>query len=183
MKQTHTTCTRPRPARMATLAAMTAMTVLGATSALAADTEPPPPPPPPRAAASPAAADSRYLAPAGPAMAGAREHLKASRWAAARAELERLNLVQDADWHNLMGYTLRRQASPDLAASRRHYDEALRINPDHLGALAYVGELALMQKDFAAAEAWRARLARACGIARPCEPLEELQRAIAAARR
>ena len=116
-------------------------------------------------------------------MAGAREHLKAGRWAAARAELERLNLVADADWHNLMGYTLRRQSSPDLAASRRHYDEALRINPDHLGALAYVGELALMQNDFAAAEAWRARLARACGIARPCEPLEELQRAIAAARR
>lgn len=172
------TRTRPRLARLLSLSALVAVPGLWAAAAQAADTEPEPPPP-----AAAAATPSRYLAPAGPAMAGAREHLKASRWAAARAELERLNLVQDADWHNLMGYTLRRQASPDLAASRRHYDEALRIKPDHLGALAYRGELALMEKDFAAAEAWRARLVRACGIAKPCEPLDELQRAFAAARR
>lgn len=178
MKPNRPSLPRQRLHLLAMLAAVAALTAAWPGPAPAADTEPPPPPPAPAAATA-----SRYLAPAGPAMAGAREHLKASRWAAARAELERLNLVADADWHNLMGYTLRRQSSPDLAASRRHYDEALRINPDHLGALAYVGELALMQNDFAAAEAWRARLARACGIARPCEPLEELQRAIAAARR
>ena len=52
-----------------------------------------------------------------------------------------------------MGYALRKQAAPDLEGAQRHYDAALRINPQHLGALEYAGELALMKKDLPAAEA------------------------------
>jgi tetratricopeptide (TPR) repeat protein len=68
---------------------------------------------------------------------------------------------------------------PDLDGAQRFYDAALRINPNHLGALEYVGELALTRKDLPAAEAYLARLQRACGIANPCEPLETLKKAVA----
>ena len=34
-----------------------------------------------------------------------------------------------ADWHNLMGYTLRKQAVPQLAESEAEYLQALRIDP------------------------------------------------------
>lgn len=142
--------------------------VLLAPVALAADTTPEPPPPP------------RYTAPAAAPLAGVQGHIKGARWSAAIDELKRLNLERDADWNNLMGYALRKQATPDLDAAQRFYDAALRINPNHLGALEYVGELALTKKDLPAAEAYLARLQRACGIANPCEPLETLKKAVAA---
>jgi len=141
--------------------------VLLAPVTLAADTTPEPPPPP------------RYSAPAAAPLAGVQGHIKAARWGAAIDELKRLNLERDADWNNLMGYALRKQATPDLDGAQRFYDTALRINPNHLGALEYVGELALTRKDLPAAEAYLARLQRACGIANPCEPLETLKKAIA----
>ena len=51
------------------------------------------------------------------------------------------------DWHNLMGYSLRRSAKPDRVAARKHYDAALKLDPAHRGALAYSGELALINGD------------------------------------
>jgi tetratricopeptide (TPR) repeat protein len=138
-----------------------------APQAQAADTTPEPPPPP------------RYSAPAAAPLASAQAHIRAARWPEALAELRRLNLERDADWNNLMGYALRKQATPDLAGAQRFYDAALRIDPNHLGALEYVGELALTKNDLPAAEAYLARLQRACGIANPCEPLETLKKAIA----
>ncbi len=156
-----------RPNALATLGVLASLALL-APHAQAADTTPEPPPPP------------RYSAPAAAPLATAQGHIKAARWGAAIDELKRLNLERDADWNNLMGYSLRKQATPDLAGAQRHYDAALRIDPNHLGALEYVGELALMKKDLPAAEAYLARLQRACGIANPCEPLETLKQAVAA---
>jgi tetratricopeptide (TPR) repeat protein len=154
---------------LAALGALTTLTtlVLLAPAAQAADTTPEPPPPP------------RYSAPAAAPLATAQGHIKAARWADAMAELKRLNLERNADWNNLMGYVSRKQGTPDLDAAQRHYDAALRIDPNHLGALEYVGELALTKKDLPAAEAYLARLQRACGIASPCEPLEALKKAVA----
>jgi hypothetical protein len=40
--------------------------------------------------------------------------------------------------------------------------------------------LALTRKDLPAAEAYLARLQRACGIANPCTPLDTLKKAVAA---
>jgi tetratricopeptide (TPR) repeat protein len=155
------------PRSFATLGVLSQLVLL-APVALAADTTPEPPPPP------------RYTAPAAAPLAGVQGHIKAARWGAAIDELKRLNLERDADWNNLMGYALRKQAMPDLDGAQRFYDAALRINPNHLGALEYVGELALTRKDLPAAEAYLARLQRACGIANPCEPLETLKKAVAA---
>ena len=110
-------------------------------------------------------------------LAAAQAHIKAQHWAAAIAELRRADTPASADWNNLMGYAQRKLTPPDLVAAQRHYDNALRINPQHQGALEYAGELALMKSDLATAEKYLATLARLCST--PCEPLDDLKEAVA----
>ena len=141
------------------------LAALAAVPAQAADTTPEPAA---EAAASPAAAVKP--------LAAAQAHIKAHRWQPAIDELRRVNATLDADWNNLMGYALRKQARPDLDGAQRHYDAALRINPQHLGALEYAGELALMKRDLPTAEAHLATLTRLCTT--PCEPLDDLRAAV-----
>ena len=141
------------------------LAALAAVPAQAADTTPEPAA---AAAASPAAAVKQ--------LAAAQAHIKAHRWQPAIDELRRVNATIDADWNNLMGYALRKQARPDLDGAQRHYDAALRINPQHLGALEYAGELALMKRDLPTAEAHLATLTRLCTT--PCEPLDDLRAAV-----
>ncbi len=144
---------------------MMALPYVLAAVARADDTTPAPPPP--------AAGRATPAAP----LAAAQAQIKAQRWGAALEELRRVNAKADADWNNLMGYALRKQATPDLDGAQRHYDAALRLNPQHLGALEYAGELALMKRDPATAEAHLALLAKLCTS--PCEPLDDLKRAVA----
>jgi Flp pilus assembly protein TadD len=115
-------------------------------------------------------------APADP-LQRARAAIAASAWPTALDELRRANRPQDADWNNLMGFALRKQAVPDLDGAQRHYDAALRINPQHQGALEYAGELDLMRGRLPEAEQKLARLAQLCRS--PCEPLDDLTKAIA----
>jgi Flp pilus assembly protein TadD len=138
-----------------------------ATAAQAADTSPPPPPPPPAAKAA---------APANP-MDAAKAHIANKRWPAAIAELKKANASNNADWNNLMGFALRKQSAPDLDGAQRHYDAALAIEPTHQGALEYSGELALMKGDLATAELRLAALNKLCST--PCEPLDDLKKAVA----
>ncbi len=109
-------------------------------------------------------------------LAPARSRIYAGQFPAAVTELRRVNASGDADWNNLMGYALRKQTRPDLDGAQRHYDAALRLNPNHRGALEYAGELALMKRDVATAERHLATLSRLCSS--PCEELEELRQAI-----
>jgi tetratricopeptide (TPR) repeat protein len=109
-------------------------------------------------------------------LAAARKQIQAKRWPDAIAELKRLNDSGNADWNNLMGYALRKQAVPDLVGAERHYEAALRIAPAHRGALEYAGELSLMKGDLAKAEQRAVTLARACASA--CEEYADLKRAI-----
>ena len=153
-----------------TLAALCALAPL---AARAADTPEPSPPRPARAAA-PAQPPAQLLA---QPLTQARAHIQALRWVAAIDELTRVNATGDADWNNLMGYAHRTQAKPDLDASQRYYDAALRINPQHAGALEYAGELALMTKDLPTAEMHLATLAKLCSS--PCEQLDDLKKAVA----
>ncbi len=110
-------------------------------------------------------------------LAAAQDHIKAKNWTAAIAELKRVDTPANADWNNLMGYAQRKQATPDLVAAQRYYDNALRINPQHQGALEYAGELALMKGDLATAEKHLATLSKLCST--PCEPLDDLKQAVA----
>lgn len=134
---------------------------LAAGTPFAADTEP-----------SPAPAAQRDK------LAAARTLIAQSKWAAAIDELRRVNDTGSADWHNLMGYSHRKAKTPDLAAAERHYNEALRLDPQHRGALEYSGELYLMTGDLPRAEARLASLDRLCP--QGCEPQADLKKAIAA---
>ena len=146
----------PNLARSAALAATLVLTL----AAHAADNSPPPPP----------------AAPPNP-LAAARAQVKAKNWSAAVDELRRVNAAGDADWNNLIGYALRKQATPDLDGAQRYYDAALRLNPLHRGALEYSGELALMKGDLPTAEVRLAALGQACP--RGCEELDDLKKTVA----
>jgi tetratricopeptide (TPR) repeat protein len=109
-------------------------------------------------------------------LAAARSQIEARNWQRAIAELKRVNDPGNADWNNLMGYSLRKSKSPDYAAAERFYDAALRIDPNHRGALEYSGELYLILGDLPKAEERQARLQRLCST--PCEELDDLSKAI-----
>ena len=81
----------------------------------------------------------------------------------------------NADTHNLLGYAQRNSGNLDVAL--KHYGRALTLDPKHLGAREYLGELYLMQNNLAKAEEQRVVLAKLC--AKPCEELAELTEKIA----
>ena len=139
-------------------AAAAALLVVAMSAAWAADTAPPP------------AAKSDKLA-------AARAQITQKNWAAALTELKNVNATGDADWNNLMGYTLRKSATPDYAAAGKYYDEALRLNPQHRGALEYSGELYLITSDLPKAESRLAALDKACSL--PCDEYTELKKSVA----
>jgi Flp pilus assembly protein TadD len=122
------------------------------------------------------AADTPSTTAAPDKLGDARALIKAKKWSEAVAELQRVNDPASADWNNLMGYSMRRGASPDLEASERFYNEALRINPNHRGALEYSGQLYLMKGDLPSAEKRLAVLDKACTFG--CEEYTDLKKAI-----
>ena len=106
-----------------------------------------------------------------------RAQIAAKNWSGAIDELKRLNDTGNADWNNLMGYSLRKAPAPDFAGAEKFYDEALRIDPRHRGALEYSGELYLQTGDLARAEQRLAALDKACFF--PCSEYSDLKTAIA----
>jgi len=83
----------------------------------------------------------------------------------------------NADAQNLLGYAYRNQKKYDLAL--QHYNEALRLDPSHKGALEYAGEAYVLMGDKAKAQQNLAALERICG--KSCEQYQDLARAIAKA--
>ncbi len=124
------------------------------------------------------AADMTPASPASNSLASARTLIAQKKWPEAIAELRRVNETGTADWNNLMGYSLRKSGTPDLAAAERHYLEALRIDPKHRGALEYSGELYLMKADLPKAEKQLAALDKVCFL--PCEEYTDLKKAVQA---
>jgi Flp pilus assembly protein TadD len=106
----------------------------------------------------------------------ARTLIAAGQWSAALQELRRVNDSGNADWNNLMGLTLRKGSTPDLAASEKYYDAALRIDPHHRNTLEYSGELYLMKGELPKAQARLATLSTECGAS--CEQYGQLKAAI-----
>lgn len=134
-----------------------------------------------QAADTPAPAPApRAAAPAADPLGAARARIAAQDWPGALDALKAARDERSADWHNLMGFALRSQATPDYAAAERHYTEALRINPAHRGALEYAGELYLKTNRRALAEAQLAALAKACPSG--CPELTDLKEALARAK-
>ena len=46
-----------------------------------------------------------------------------------------------ADIYNYLGYASRKQQSPNFEKAESYYLKALKIDPNHIGALEYLGEL------------------------------------------
>ncbi|WP_077001689.1 hypothetical protein [Variovorax sp. KK3] len=109
-------------------------------------------------------------------LAAARSQIEARNRQRAIAELKKVEDTASADWNNLMGYSLRKGKTPDYAGAERHYDAALRIDPNHRGALEYSGELYLILGNLPKAEERQGRLQRLCNPA--CAELEDLSKAI-----
>ncbi len=110
----------------------------------------------------------------------ARDHIKANKWQPAIAELRIAvrDEPKNADAHNLLAYSLRKQVKPDLAKAFEHYKIALQLDPQHLGAHEYIGEAYLMDKKPAEAEKHLVILEQLCGN-KTCEEYQDLAKAIA----
>ena len=122
------------------------------------------------------AADSSYGNVATDSLTPARTLIAEKKWGSAIDELKRVNETRSANWNNLMGYSLRKGPAPELEAAERYYNEALRIEPKHRGALEYSGELYLMKGDLAKAEQRLAQLDKACFM--PCEEHSNFKQAM-----
>jgi Flp pilus assembly protein TadD len=107
----------------------------------------------------------------------ARASIKSNNYDQALKQLQSADEVNSADWNNLMGYSLRKKQPPDLAASEKYYQAALKIDPSHRSAMEYYGELLLMKHDLPGAEAMLARLDKACLFG--CEEYSDLKASIA----
>ncbi len=86
-----------------------------------------------------------------------------------------VNEPKDADILNLLGYAYRKLQRYDQ--SRIYYDRALAVEPAHLGALEYLGELELETSNPDAAKALLIRLQAACPDG--CHELDDLIEAFA----
>lgn len=77
--------------------------------------------------------------------------------------------------YNLMGYATRKSGNP--AGSLQYYQQALSLDPKHLGAHEYIGEAYLMLDQPQRAEEHLARLDQLCTFG--CKEHRELKAAIA----
>ena len=101
-------------------------------------------------------------------------------WAAARAAVEEGVKASpgNADYHNLLAYSIRKGPNPDMSLVFKHYNEALRIDPKHKGAHEYLGEAYLMVGNVAKAKEHLAQLDKLCFFG--CSEYSDLKKAIAA---
>src|SRR5882757_6309683 len=128
---------------------------LGATSALAVDT---------------------ITSKDAPDLTSVRAKIKAKDFKAALAELTpMLATNQHADVYNLMGFSLRK--SGDYKQAYTFYRKALDFDPQHKGALEYLGELYVETGQIDKARENVAVLQKICPGG--CEELADLQEAIA----
>lgn len=84
------------------------------------------------------------------------------------------DFANNADINNLLGYTARNLKQYANAAA--YYTKALKIDPNHLGALEYQGELFMLTKKSAQAKKNLAKLKSLCGLT--CEEYLDLKKAI-----
>ena len=101
-------------------------------------------------------------------------------WKAAAAVLEEgvQKSPDNADYHNLLAYSIRKGPSPDMSQVFRHYNEALRIDPKHKGAHEYLGEAYLMVGNLPKAKEHLAQLDKLCFFG--CSEYSDLKKAIGA---
>ena len=113
-----------------------------------------------------------------PDLTSARAKIKAKDYKAAIAELTpMLETNQHADVYNLMGFSLRKTG--DYKQAYTFYRKALDFNPEHKGALEYLGELYVETGQLDKAKENVVLLKKLCPSG--CEELADLEKAIATA--
>jgi Flp pilus assembly protein TadD len=111
-----------------------------------------------------------------PDLTSVRAKIKAKDYKGALAELTpMLEKVQHADVYNLMGFSLRKTGDQKQAFT--FYRKALDFDPQHKGALEYLGELYVETGQIEKAKANAEQLKKLCPAG--CEELADLQEAIA----
>ena len=124
------------------------------------------------------AVDTPAPSTAAPELSLVRAKIKAKDWLSAVVDLQKLAAThQHADIYNLLGFSLRNLG--EYAEARSYYGKALDFDPQHKGALEYLGELYVRTGEMDKARAMAARLHAVC--ANGCEELDDLRRDIAAA--
>jgi Flp pilus assembly protein TadD len=100
--------------------------------------------------------------PVDPSFAQAKAMIEAKNYAAAMPLLQQVvaKNPRDADAYVLMGYATRK--SGDANGSLQYYNQALGLDPKHIGAHEYIGEAYLMLGRPAEAEQHLARLDSLC---------------------
>ena len=116
---------------------------------------------------------------ADPALTAARAAIERKDWAGAQSGLKQALAANpnQADYHNLYAYSLRKGPNPDMAMVFNHYAEALRIDPKHRAAHEYSGEAYLVVGDLPKAKQHLAALDRLCTFG--CEEYTDLKKAVA----
>lgn len=114
-----------------------------------------------------------------PDLTSVRAKIKAKDYKAALAELTpMLETHQHADVYNLMGFALRKTG--DYKQAYTFYRKALDFDPDHKGALEYLGELYVETGQVEKARENVVLLKKLCPGG--CEELADLEHAIASAK-
>ena len=117
-------------------------------------------------------------APADRDLGEARTRIAAKDWPGARDVMQKA-VARDpgnAEYHNLLAYSIRHTANPNMDVVFKHYGEALRIDPKHKGAHEYVGEAYLLVGNVARAKEHLAALDKLCFFS--CEEYRDLKKAI-----
>jgi len=123
--------------------------------------------------------DSSATSPASAASyADAKAAVYAGNYAAAIPMLKDITAAepQNADAWNLLGFSSRK--SGDMKAASKAYAKALKINPGHLGALEYQGEMFVQTGQADKAKANLDKLKSLCGT---CEEMQDLEKVMKAA--
>ena len=99
-------------------------------------------------------------------------------WKAAAAAMQAAiaSNSRNADYHNLYAYSLRKSGTSEMDLVFKHYNEALRIDPQHRGAHEYIGEAYLMVGNVAKAKEHLNQLDKLCFFG--CSEFNDLKRAI-----
>ena len=102
--------------------------------------------------------------------------LNANNFKQALADLKIIDseFKNNADVNNLLGYSSRKLKQYKPAAT--YYEKALKLNPNHLGALEYQGELFVLTNKVSAAKKNLAKLEKICGL--KCGEYLDLKKAI-----
>jgi len=114
-----------------------------------------------------------------PAIGGIQAAVAKADWPQAQ-ELARAAVAKNPsnpDLHNLYAYSIRMGASPEMELVFRHYNEALRLDPKHLGAHEYLGEAYLQVGNLDKAKDELRTLDKLCFFS--CKEFSMLKKAVA----